>query len=219
MITIPYSADSFSGIALDVNVANWQGYGSWQQEDQVYPKVCARLSHTGHTLDIMFDVEDWGVQAQFLEDQSPVWQESCVELFIAPIKSDGAYSKAEGYYNFEWNALGTCLAAFGPNRNSRQALSKEALQGIKRVPSLGHIPREYVDARQSWQLSVKIALETFEHHDISTFFGQHFKLNLYKCGDNLPRPHYLSWQAISTLEPDFHRPEYFRQIQCATYKE
>ena len=34
-------------------------------------------------------------------------------------------------------------------------------------------------------------------------------MNLYKCGDNLSHPHFLSWQPIDTPQPDFHRPEFF----------
>jgi hypothetical protein len=36
--------------------------------------------------------------------------------------------------------------------------------------------------------------------------------NIYKCGDALPVPHYVSWRPIDTPDPDFHRPEYFGQI-------
>ncbi|MBQ5807154.1 MAG: hypothetical protein IIW26_01760, partial [Tidjanibacter sp.] len=33
--------------------------------------------------------------------------------------------------------------------------------------------------------------------------------NLYKCGDKLRTPHYLSWSPIEAAKPDFHRPEQF----------
>ena len=37
-------------------------------------------------------------------------------------------------------------------------------------------------------------------------------MNLYKCGDSLARPHYLSWQPVATPHPDFHRPEFFKPV-------
>ncbi|MBC7416687.1 MAG: hypothetical protein H7325_00845, partial [Pedobacter sp.] len=31
-----------------------------------------------------------------------------------------------------------------------------------------------------------------------------------KCGDDLPKPHYLSWNPITNVaEPNFHLPEFF----------
>jgi hypothetical protein len=35
------------------------------------------------------------------------------------------------------------------------------------------------------------------------------RANLYKCGDLLRTPHYLSWSPIEAAKPDFHRPEQF----------
>lgn len=38
-------------------------------------------------------------------------------------------------------------------------------------------------------------------------------MNLFKCGDELSHPHFLSWQPIRTEKPDFHRPEFFAQVR------
>jgi len=38
--------------------------------------------------------------------------------------------------------------------------------------------------------------------------GRLFKANFYKCGDELPLPHYLSWNPIYTETPDFYRPDF-----------
>ncbi|MBR3471266.1 MAG: hypothetical protein IKH22_01600, partial [Prevotella sp.] len=38
---------------------------------------------------------------------------------------------------------------------------------------------------------------------------------VYKCGDCLSVPHYLSLFPITTERPDFHRPEFFQDIVFA----
>ena len=35
------------------------------------------------------------------------------------------------------------------------------------------------------------------------------KANFYKCGDNMPQKHYLSWHPIEIEKPNFHRPDHF----------
>lgn len=39
--------------------------------------------------------------------------------------------------------------------------------------------------------------------------GQNAGVNFYKCGDDLPKPHYLCWNPIKSETPDFHLPEFF----------
>lgn len=41
------------------------------------------------------------------------------------------------------------------------------------------------------------------------YAGQILKANFYKCGDRCRSPHFLSWCAIQSPQPDFHRPEDF----------
>ena len=40
-------------------------------------------------------------------------------------------------------------------------------------------------------------------------------MTLYKCGDELPHPHFRSWKSIETEKPDFHRPEFFAEVAFA----
>ena len=39
--------------------------------------------------------------------------------------------------------------------------------------------------------------------------------NFYKCGDLTQREHYLSWNRVACAEPDFHRPEFFGELEFA----
>lgn len=33
--------------------------------------------------------------------------------------------------------------------------------------------------------------------------------NFYKCGDELPQPHFISWSPIGHPTPNFHLPAFF----------
>ena len=38
------------------------------------------------------------------------------------------------------------------------------------------------------------------------------RCNFYKCGDNLSKPHFLSWAPIHTEKPNFHTPQFFQKV-------
>ena len=68
-----------------------------------------------------------------------------------------------------------------------------------------------------WELSIPswilcLPLSAFAFHKIESFEGLRVRANFYKCGNALPHKHFLSWAEILTPRPDFHRPEYFKEI-------
>jgi hypothetical protein len=56
---------------------------------------------------------------------------------------------------------------------------------------------------------LKFAFSSFFAHNIGISSFRDIRLNVYKCGDKLSTPHYLSLAPIKTTDPDFHRPEFF----------
>ena len=36
--------------------------------------------------------------------------------------------------------------------------------------------------------------------------------NIYKCGDLLPQPHFVTLFPIQAPQPDYHRPEFFQPL-------
>ena len=69
--------------------------------------------------------------------------------------------------------------------------------------ALSH-PREVLLGAQA----AASALPVCDHYS-----GVEARMNLFKCGDELSHPHFLSWQPIRTEKPDFHRPEFFAQVR------
>ena len=58
-----------------------------------------------------------------------------------------------------------------------------------------------------WQLDIEIPRAFLGLSPHAPVLG-----NLYKCASSAPVPHYLCAFPISTPAPDFHRPEFFRDI-------
>ena len=36
-----------------------------------------------------------------------------------------------------------------------------------------------------------------------------WRANVYKCADKSSHPHWLTWNRVDRVKPDFHRPEFF----------
>lgn len=139
------------------------------------------------------------MRARAVHDQDPVYEDSCVEFFIGT---------NESYRNFEFNCLGICLSATGPDRHNRIPLPDSELSRIIRFPSLSreNLPEEGEIC--NWELTVGIPLSILGLKAGSTFYG-----NFYKCGAKTKVLHYLSWAKINTPKPNFHCPGFFHAIQ------
>ena len=63
-----------------------------------------------------------------------------------------------------------------------------------------------------WSLTLAIPPQALFRHALTDWSGLKARMNLYKSGDNLSHPHFLSWRPIRTEKPDFHRPEFFGEV-------
>ena len=206
MVQIPYiAAESEEAMErqLEALPAEPIGCCNWPESHPYTPEVNFRIGHNGENLHLLFTVEERYTRALEATDGKKVCLDSCVELFIRPNTND------PHYYNFEFNAIGTAYAACRTSRKDPRPLPAEVLARIKRRTSLGHTPRAEFEGENQWTLHLAIPREVLIFHPGSSWSGMEVSLNLYKCGDELTLPHYLSWAPIDTPSPDFHRPEYF----------
>ena len=162
-----------------------------------FPNVRATLSCTTDTLHVRFDVLEpvSCYRCTCTQDGQPCWQDSCVELFVA---------SAHGYFNFECNPLGICLAEFGTSRHSRRPFLPHQYAQIPRHVLCRATPNQNPCA---WALAIDIPLPRIDAHPGDILMG-----NLYKCASSANTPHYMAAFPIDTPTPDFHRPEYFAPL-------
>lgn len=167
------------------------------REDDV--GVRCTLWHEEERLHVIFSVREAELRRMVWNANGPVWTDSCVEVFIRR-------AGADEYSNFEFSASGAFLAMHGEGRKDRVPYSDDERLAIR--PSVRIL--ENNNKTSLWELSCVFDLKRLGLVDT---LPATLDFNLYKCGDGLKRPHYLSLFEVKTEEPDFHRPEFFGRME------
>ena len=166
------------------------------------PEVRFHLAHSDKAIAVMFEVTEDHVKAVAMENNGPVWEDSCVEFFV--LTPDGKH-----YINFEMNCAGTMLAAKRTSRHDPAPFGAEQFDQIRRITSLPHEPIDSKGEGQSWWAIEVIPFELLGYEQAPATL----RANLYKCGDKCEQAHFLSWSPIGLPQPDFHCPDFFREIE------
>ncbi len=178
---------------------------NWPKEYPYRPKASFRIFHDEKNLYIKFDVTENDIHAVIDKDFGEVWTDPCVEFFVSPTCDTN-------YYNIECTCTGKLLIAWHPQGEPKKNLPTEILDNVIRHPSLGHECFSLRKGENSWSLVEIIPATTLCHSNQDSWSGKTMRANFYKCGDNLPTPHFISWNAIDWPEPSFHRPEFFGEL-------
>lgn len=181
---------------------------NWPEVHDYCPQTDVWLAHTGAYLYVLYRVNGEQPRATADKDGNQVCEDSCVEMFC-----QGAGDPH--YINFEANCIGTIKASRRLGRKEDVApLSAETLARIERHATLGREPFGQSDSKQEWMLCLRIPMDIIfgnrEHMSI--------RANFYKCADKSLTPHFVTWNPITTERPDFHRPEFFRELLLETEK-
>ncbi|MBR1928335.1 MAG: hypothetical protein IJ834_01150 [Paludibacteraceae bacterium] len=186
------------GASLSIDQANWS------KEYPYKPLTWVYLARTDQKLLIKWHVVGVMLKAIYTHDGDAVFNDSCVEFFCK-------LPDSERYYNLEFNAIGTARCASRISRNeSVEVFSEEQYKQIERYSSLGRRPFCEIDGQFVWDLCVAIPLPLLGIDN--AHLPEYIEGNFYKCADDTSAKHYLSWSAIKTAQPDFHRPEFFGKI-------
>ncbi len=180
---------------------NWRGY-------EYSPEAGFSIARTPLEILLKYYVRETWFKAEKTETNQEVYEDSCVEFFVSP-SDDGIY------YNFEFNAIGTCLMGAGTGRHDRKRADPRVIAEIRRLASAGNRPISEGEGDFTWTLTLAIPFSTLIHHKADVREGTIFRANFYKCGDKLTMPHYLTWNQVGTDKPDFHRPEFFGSLEFA----
>jgi hypothetical protein len=177
------------------------------------PHVRASLLHAEEGLSGLFRVEDRYVRSRYTHFGDPVYEDSCVEIFLQP-KPD------RGYLNFEMNAGGALLASHVTDHRRTPdgftaftRLPEEDGRRVEVRSSLPPVVDPEVDGPLDWELAFFIPTALLEKHvgPIGPLGGQSWRANLYKCGDRTSHPHWASWSPVDAL--NFHLPHCFGTLR------
>ena len=187
-----------AGAEAAIDQVNWK---------DLYPRelpVTVRVAHDGDVLYLYYMVKGEAVRAQNTTDFGSVWEDSCVEFFM---QREGAKT----YRNFECNILGALLAASHETREKAERLTEE-MPSIYRHSTINH---RYEAGRQvsDWTLYLEIPKKAMGFEESESLSGQKIRANFYKCGDETPEPHYISWNPIDLSSPNFHVPQFFGLLE------
>ncbi len=58
-----------------------------------------------------------------------------------------------------------------------------------------------------------IPIRLFAPTDATSLSGKTYRGNFYKCAELSGKPHFVTWNPIRLEEPDFHRPDFFGEIE------
>lgn len=170
------------------------------------PEVYFTIAHHNDCIFIKFFVSENATRALYKKPNDPVYKDSCVEFFIA-------LNDEKEYYNFEFNSIGTCLLGFGSEKTNRRLLPEEIIAKIRHYETMtnGDTEKNWVN----WELTLMIPTEVFIYHENVFLRGMTCRANFFKCGDELPEPHFLTWSNIKAETPDFHLPEFLGTMYFA----
>jgi hypothetical protein len=181
-----------------VDISPWPAY-------DYKPSVNFTVAHNNDCLFIKYFVREDAIRAVYRKTNDPVYKDSCVEFFIA-------FGNEDNYYNLEFNSLGTCRFGYGSGRENRTMIPEAVSRKIKRQAVLTIAPGSG-EAGVAWELTLQIPVQAFCFHQHTSLLNRQCRVNFYKCGDDLPAPHFLAWAPITSLEPNFHQPRFFGALQ------
>ena len=164
----------------------------WEPDRGV--RARGQFCHDTKNLYVRLSAEESDIRAEYTAPLSPVWLDSCLEFFFLTEGEDR-------YFNFEINPNGCLLIGFGRSRQDRVFLHRDDLKTLFAVRTK--------KTEDGWEASYRIPLPFLRLFVPSAAFSGAWRANVYKCGDQTPRPHYLSWNPVASAVPNFHRPEDF----------
>lgn len=177
-----------------------------------FPETKLKMLYNKNGISGIFNVKDKYIIARGTAHMDPMWNDSCVELFVQP-------SIDKGYINFEFNCLGFLYASYITNPEKVDGGFKEYVKFKK---------KECKEVKTAAQLKKKIEKEIIEPVEWSIQFYIPFKLiekftghldlknnpewrcNFYKCADQSSHPHWVSWSPLKEL--NFHAPDCFGKL-------
>ncbi len=167
--------------------------------DGYEPQVYFSIAYSQKAIFLKFTVLENHVQMVYNNINDPVYKDTCVEFFIS-------ISNDINYYNLEFNGKGTCSIGYGSNKFDRKDLPADIIASIGTQSKLWSMNGDFA---YCWDLTLVIPVNIFIHHKDLNLAGLTCRLNFYKCGDELPQPHFIAWNKVESEQPNFHLPDFF----------
>ncbi len=172
----------------------------WPKNDY-RPKTTIELCYNDDSFLIHFTSFETELRAVEVENNTDVYRDSCMEIFL---QFDPAND--ERYINFEINPNGAMHCSCGKDRFDRVLVDPQVIDDV--LKGRTRIKKDRWEAWVDVPVSfIKALIPTYEHKEGAVLRG-----NCYKCASGSDKPHHGMWNTIVWEKPDFHRPEFFKEI-------
>lgn len=189
------SADDFaSGEYMQMTSFHWES-------DPPYRPACfCKIGLVDDDLVASLKCYEVEPRAVYTKRDDPIYLDSCLELFVAPVKG------RKEYVNVECNCNGVFLTEFGDGKYNRCLVASVTdaspeVCSFKGEDENGAYWGVQVALTKNFICSLYKLDDSFEISDI--------RANFYKCGDDCDVQHYVAFSPVTTLPPGFHNPDCF----------
>lgn len=177
----------------------------WEAETPYRPDTYCKIGVVNDELVALLKCYESSPKAVYINRDDPIFLDSCLEFFVAPVENRSEY------INIETNANGAYLCEFGKGKPER-CFSKELTDISPNVEAFSS-----KDEKGSfWGVKVRLTkdfISALYKTDKNNIMFTEIKANFYKCGDECETPHYLAFSPVTTLPPGFHNPECFASFK------
>ena len=165
------------------------------------PQASFAIAYNAEAIYLKYYVNEHTLKAEYSKFNDPVFEDSCVEFFIA-------FDDDASYYNLEFNCMGTSRAQYGQHKTGREFVPVNLLKAIRHQT----LVKNNTIGDVQWELTLCIPKTIFKFHPALIFEQSRARVNFFKCGDGLPEPHFLCWNEIEAQQPEFHLSQFFKEI-------
>ncbi len=173
----------------------------WEAEVPYRPKTFATVGVVNGELVAVLKCYEESPRTECTKRDDPVYMDSCLELFVAPVGD-----RCE-YVNVECNSAGVFLTEFGDGKYNRSLVSS-----LTELSPLVSCFKGEDDKGSYWGVCVELTrkfVASLYKMDCSDVSFDSVRLNFYKCGDGCETQHYIAFSPVTTLPPGFHNPDCF----------
>lgn len=177
----------------------------WESDPPYRPSCFCKIGIVDNCLCASLKCYEVNPKAVYVNRDDPMYLDSCLEFFVAPLCSDNRY------INVECNSKGAFLCEFGDGKYNRLL--------VKDITNLSPEVKAFKgnDSQgEFWGVNIILKpefLNSVYKCDIKEFDFSSVKANFYKCGDDCEIQHYVALSPVTDLPPGFHNPKCFAEFK------
>ena len=190
-----YDAPDFSAVeALPIDTLLWC--------PEVPITAQAQICYDETALYVRLSAQEPNIRA---EERGPLGVpcvDSCLEFFFCPIEGD------DRYLSIECNPNGCLYLGFCNTDRRIIRLVPDCVEAIDPVIDM---------TEEGWSVTYAVPASYvrlfFPEFELKS--GVTLRANCFKCGDKTVQEHYMSWNPVEVVDPDFHVPAFFGKMTLA----